>query len=234
MATTEGRYRGGRKLLSRLQVMVAGKILSTPQLTEQTHLVSACTKIDMYPRSNTLCQVCLEALDGVWDPKKTPRIVELDTADGTDGPGPDLLENMRKWSTGVLNKENIASHQHESEGSPDSSNKDERDCSQPENPKERPEIFKYIFGHHSSFQSLERSSEENCAICTVLSFSREHMGVTRSFRNFATSFAILPDRLAFQIGVERSIPETQFPLLRSEGIKTAHYLLECTISLISF
>ena len=59
----------------------------------------------------------LEALEGVWDPKKTPRIVELDTVDGTDGPGRDLLENMRKWNTGVLNTENIASHQTKPGGS---------------------------------------------------------------------------------------------------------------------
>lgn len=191
----------------------------------------------MYHRSNTLCQVCLEALEGVWDPKKTPRIVELDTVDGTDGPGRDLLENMRKWNTGVLNTENIASHQTKPGGSSnesDSNNRAKRDCCQPEDPKERLEIFKYIFGHHSSFQSLERSSEENCAICTVLSFSCEHMGIRRSFRNFATSFAILPDRLAFQIGVERLIPETQFPLLKSGGIKTAPYLFGCTMSLIGF
>lgn len=190
----------------------------------------------MYPRSNTLCQVCLEALDGVWDPKKTPRIVELDTADGTVGPGLDLLENMRKWSTGVLSTENITSHQTEPEGNSDesdSNNRAKRDYCQPKDPKERLEIFKYIFGHHSSFQSLERSSEDNCAICTVLSFSCEHMSMKRSFRNFTTSVAILPDRLAFQIGVERLIPETQFPLLKSEGIKAAHYLLLYTMSLIS-
>lgn len=95
-----------------------------------------------------LCNICLQGLQGIWDPTKTKRVCRLDEFQGRE-------EDLPSDTPGLIRVETYKTVE-------------------PHDPENyRPEH--YIFGHHVTKESYEQSVRDGCVMCDAVSakFGRE-------------------------------------------------------------
>ncbi|KAI1211173.1 HET-domain-containing protein [Annulohypoxylon truncatum] len=113
-----------------------------------------------------LCDVCRTGLEGVWDPKNTRRIGLLEDF-------PDLLEKLFPEVEDENYDEVLDEH--------------ERELREPE---------RYVFGHHTDYNSMLRSKLLGCVVCSEFSDLNDEDDLNPSFANlgYYSAFQILLPR----------------------------------------
>lgn len=140
-----------------------------------------------------ICQICREAFDGVWDPQKTQRTQEIDSSDIDPA---DAMAFMFDAEPGVSPETFLSRLQNYRKpqaklGSNSGNSGNDNDG---QNPTDRPEIFKYMFGHHRNVESLQKSAQEECPICAVMvAVMASEATVTPRKRDFFSYFFVRQD-----------------------------------------
>ena len=137
-----------------------------------------------------ICQICREAFDGIWDPQRTPRTQEIDSSDIDPA---DAMAFMFDAEPGVSPETFLSRLQNYRK--PQAKLEMHSDG---QTPTDRPEIFKYVFGHHRNVESLQKSAEEECPICAVMFalMASEATAVTPRKRDFFSYFFIRQDTIS--------------------------------------
>lgn len=134
-----------------------------------------------------ICQICCEAFDGIWDPQRTPRIEEIDSSDINPA---DAMAFMFDAEPGV-SPESFASRL-QNYRKPQAKLGDRNDSDD----QDRREIFKYLFGHHKNVESLQKSAEEECAICAVMfALMASEGAATPRKKEFFSYFVVRQDKI---------------------------------------